>query len=130
MLNEERVILMTKMTSYEETEGRKNMATGRYFRSDYISIQVIKAVINATFAYAVMFAIYILYDLENFMQNIYKIDLLAFGKEVLTRYVIWVAAYTAACYLISTIRYSQARRSLRRYYNNLKKLGSLLKTGR
>lgn len=130
MLNEERVILMTKLTSYEETEGRKNMATGRYFRSDYISVQVIKAVINATFAYVVLFAVYILYDLEEFMQNIYKIDLFAFGKEVLTRYIIWAAAYSAVCYLISTVRYSKARRSLRRYYNNLKKLGSLLKSNR
>lgn len=127
MLNEERVILMTKMTSYEENEGRKNMATGRYFRSDYVSIQVIKAVINATLAFAVLFGVYILYDLENFMQNIYKIDLLAFGKEVLTRYVIWVAGYAAVCYLISTVRYSEVRRNLKRYYNNLKKLGSLYK---
>ena len=35
MLNEEKVILMTQMASYEENEGKKNMAIGRYFRSDY-----------------------------------------------------------------------------------------------
>lgn len=32
MLNEERVILMTKMASYEEGEGKKSMSLGRYFR--------------------------------------------------------------------------------------------------
>ena len=37
MLNEEKVILMTQMASYEENEGKKNMAIGRYFRSDYIA---------------------------------------------------------------------------------------------
>ena len=41
MLNEEKVILMTQMASYEENEGKKNMAIGRYFRSDYIAIQVL-----------------------------------------------------------------------------------------
>lgn len=43
MLNEEKVILMTQMASYEENEGKKNMAIGRYFRSDYIAIQVLKS---------------------------------------------------------------------------------------
>ena len=42
MLNEEKIILMTQMASYEENEGKKNMAIGRYFRSDYIAIQVLK----------------------------------------------------------------------------------------
>ena len=42
MLNEERVILMTKMASHEENEGKKNVAIGNYYRSDYIAIQVLK----------------------------------------------------------------------------------------
>ena len=45
MLNEEKIILMTQMASYEENEGKKNMAIGRYFRSDYIAIQVLKSVL-------------------------------------------------------------------------------------
>ena len=35
MLNKERVILMTKMASYEENEGRKDRAVMSYFRGDY-----------------------------------------------------------------------------------------------
>ena len=53
MLNEEKVILMTQMASYEENEGKKNMAIGRYFRSDYIAIQVLKSILCATIAYGV-----------------------------------------------------------------------------
>ena len=41
MLNEERVILMTKLASYETNEGKKNVAIGNYFRSDYIGWQVL-----------------------------------------------------------------------------------------
>ena len=72
MLNEEKIILMTQMASYEENEGKKNMAIGRYFRSDYIAIQVLKSVLCATIAYAVCFALFIFYDFETFMQDIYK----------------------------------------------------------
>ena len=37
MLSEERIILMTRMASYEQGEGRDNVKVGNYFRSDYIS---------------------------------------------------------------------------------------------
>ena len=53
MLNEERVILMTKMASYEENEGKKNVNIGNYFRGDYIAIQVLKSIFCATIAYAI-----------------------------------------------------------------------------
>ena len=36
MLNEDRIILMTRMASYEENEGKKNVSIGSYFRGDYI----------------------------------------------------------------------------------------------
>ena len=83
MLNEERIILMTQMASYEENEGKKNEKIGNYFRSDYITIQVMKSVVYATVAYAACFALYILYDFETFMQNIYNIDLIAFAINAL-----------------------------------------------
>lgn len=125
MLNEERVILMTRMESYAENEGRKNMQIGNYFRSDYISMQVLKSVISATIAYAIGFALYILYDLENFLQDIYKMDLLAFAKQVLIGYGIVVVGYGVIAYLVYSYRYSKAKKSLKDYYNNLKKLNSL-----
>lgn len=125
MLNEERIILMTKMASYEENEGKKNMAIGKYFRSDYITIQVLKSVVCATIAYAVCFALYIFYDFETFMQDIYKMDLVSFAKNVLLYYTVTVVIYGAISYGIYSYRYAKAKKSLKCYYNNLKKLNSL-----
>ena len=58
MLNEERIKLMTKMASYEANEGKRNVSIGSYFRGDYISLQVIKSIINATIAFAICFALF------------------------------------------------------------------------
>ena len=80
MLNEERIILMTQMASYEANEGKKNVAIGSYFRSDYIGWQVLKSIISATIAFVVVFAMYIFYDFEIFMMEIYKMDLLEIGR--------------------------------------------------
>lgn len=125
MLNEERVILMTQMASYESGEGRKNVRIGNYFRSDYIAVQVLKSVISGTIAFGIIFALYILYDFEVFMQDLYKIDLLAFAKNVLTNYAISIVAYGLLTYIISTYRYVKAKKSLKSYYHSLKKLSSL-----
>jgi len=125
MINEEKVILMTKMASYEEHEGKESMKIYNYFREDYIALQVLKSVFCATIAFGLIFALYIFYDFEVFMQDIYKVDLVSYAKTVLTYYGITVVVYGAICYGVCAYRYSKARRSLKLYYQNLKKLNSL-----
>ena len=125
MLNEERIKLMTKMAAYEANEGKKNVAIGNYFRGDYIGLQVIKSIISATIAFLIVFCLFIFYDFEVFMSDIYKMDLLGFGKTVMIAYLIFVAAYALISYMIYTYRYAKARKSLKMYYNNLKKLAYL-----
>lgn len=125
MLNEERVILMTKMASYEENEGKKNVNIGNYFRDDYISIQVLKSILCATIAYVIVFALYVFYDFETFMQDIYKVDLIEFGKNVLFYYIVTVVSYGILSYVVYSYRYTKAKKSLKLYYHNLKKLNSL-----
>ena len=125
MLNEERVILMTKLASYEANEGKRNVAIGNYFRSDYIGWQILKSIISATIAFVVVFAMYIYYDFEIFMMDIYKMDLLEFGKNVLKNYVIAVLVYSLISYVVYAYRYSRARKSLKLYYMNLRKLTSM-----
>lgn len=125
MLNEERIILMTQMASYEKGEGRKNVKIGNYFRSDYIAIQIIKSVIAATIAFAIVFALYIFYDFETFMLDLYKMDLFAFAQNVLTYYAATVLGYGILTYIICSWRYAKAKKSLKCYYHNLKKLNTL-----
>lgn len=129
MLNEEKVILMTKMASYEEHEGKKNMEIGNYFRSDYIAVQVLKSIFCATVAFVLIFALFIFYDFEIFMQDIYKMDLVGFAKTILMYYGITVVVYGGVSYGICTYRYTRAKKSLKLYYQNLKKLGSLYEEG-
>lgn len=125
MLSEERIILMTKMASYECNEGKKSMAIGKYFRSDYIAIQLMKSFLYGTIACFIVFGLYILYDFETFMQDVYKMDLLAFARDVLVYYGVSVVSYVAISYIVYTYRYAKAKKSLKCYYHNLKKLSAM-----
>ena len=116
---------MTKLASYEAGEGKKNAAIGKYFRSDYIGVQVIKSIISATVAFAIGFGLYILYDFESLMMDIYKMDLFIFAKNVLMNYFAVVVVYAVLTYGIYAYRYSRAKKSLKNYYANLKLLSAL-----
>jgi len=125
MLNEERIKLMSRMASYESGEGKKNVSVAKHFRSDYVGIEVLKAVICATIACMIVFGAYIYYDFENFMLNIYKMDLWAFAADILKKYAVFTIAYCVVVYIAFSIKYSRAKHNLKRYFNNLKLLGTI-----
>lgn len=127
MLNEQRVKLMTKLSSYEAGDGKKNMSVGTYFRGDYIGKEVIKSIVFGTVAFCIMFAMYVVYGFESLMQDIYKMDLLDFGKSIAVLYLKFIAAYAVITYIVYAIRYKHSRRALRIYYNNLRRLLAMYK---
>ncbi len=125
MLNESRIKLMTRLASFESGEGKRSMAIGSYFRGDYIAKEIIKSIIYGTVTFGIILGLYLAYDFEMFMENIYEIDLWAFGKAVLIRYLITVGVYSVITYIVYVVRYRRARRNLRIYNNNLRRLASM-----
>ena len=125
MINEEKVILMTKMQAYEDGEGKRHVAIASYFRSDYLGFQVLKAVISVTIALIIIYAAYILYDLESCMKNLYQMDLVEYIKNLAKNYLIIMGAYALLTYAVYAFRYAKAKKSLKAYYGNLKKLNAL-----
>ena len=125
MLNEDRIVLMTKLASYEKREGKKNMAVGKYFRGDYLTWNVLKSVVSATIAFFIGFALYLLYNIEELLENLYNMDFLLFAKNSISIYVVFVVVYCCLTYIVFTFRYARARKNIRRYYQNLKKLNAM-----
>ncbi|MCI6812463.1 MAG: hypothetical protein PUI41_11555 [Lachnospiraceae bacterium] len=122
MINEKRVKLMTRMAAYEDGEFRRHKAVIGFFRSDYISLQMVKTVIATTIAYAILFGLYLMYDFEKFMKEIYQMDVFQFIKTVVILYLVMLAVFMLITYVVSLYRYNRSLQSTRLYYGNLKKL--------
>ena len=129
MVNEERVKLMTRMAAYEEGDHKKNKNIVCFFRSDYISLQLLKAFIANSIAFAILFGLYVLYDFEIFMKEIYQMDLFGFIRSVLIIYVIYILILAVITYVVSLYRYNRALQNTKLYYLNLKKLSKLYGEG-
>lgn len=125
MLSEERIRLMARMAAYEAGEGKENMDIGNYFRSDYISLQMIKAMISATVAFIVVLAVAVFYSFEDMMKDIYQMDFMEAGRKILLAYVIFVGVYAIIAFFYFSYRYSRARKNLKLYYTHLQELLAL-----
>ena len=51
MLNNEKIILMTKLSLYEQKNQKKEIKTSKYFRGDYMSLKMLKSFLCITVAY-------------------------------------------------------------------------------
>lgn len=118
---------MTHLSTYEKEAGRKNENITHFFKGDYVGFQLVGAVICATIAFMIVFGMYIYYDFEEFMENIYKMDLLEVAAGILKKYIVFTVGYCVVVYVAFSIKYSKAKRSLKRYFNNLKLLNGMLK---
>ncbi len=126
MINRDKVITMTKMASYEENDGKKYSAIGRYFRSDYIGVQVIKSVVYVVIALLIITAMVVIYQLQYILEHLGEFQvLLATAKRLLFAYIVVIVMYALITYAIYSYRYSRARRKRRIYANHLKQLARM-----
>lgn len=122
MVNEERIKLMTRMAAYEKEEHQKNKKIVSFFKKDYISMHMLTSIICTTIAFGIVFALYVLYDFEIFMKEIYQMDLFQFAKSVIIIYLIFLGIILLVTHMVALYRYNRALQSTKSYYVNLKKL--------
>lgn len=127
MLNQEKVIAMTRMASYEEGKGKEHLRICSYFRSDYIGAAILKGAGAITITFVLVIACYIYYNFENFMENIYQMDMIGLAKTFGKYYLICLIIYVAISYIVAFIKYIIARSNVRKYKNNLKMIRKLQK---
>lgn len=124
MLNEERVILMTRLAAYEQEKGKNSMKICKYFRSDYLMMQMLKTLVCTTIAYAILTGLYLVYHLEELTENLYSIDLIGFVQQILTRYGVFVVVSCVFTYIVYSYRYLKAHKKLKEFMSNLRKLNA------
>jgi len=127
MIDEKKIILMTRLATYEEKKGQKMRKYNEVYRGDYVMIHILKTVFAVTIAFGIVFGLYVFNDFETFMENIYKMDLNSFSKNILTYYFSVLGGYLVFTVLFALIKYHVARKSLNGYYQNLRKLNAYYK---
>ncbi|MBO4213617.1 MAG: hypothetical protein IKX99_07130 [Lachnospiraceae bacterium] len=125
MVNEEKVRLMTKLAVFEENKGKKTLSIGDYYRSDFISKNLLSGFIAGTIAYFLLFAIWALHEGENLVQSLLELDFGHIIFLVIVFYGIFMVLYLTICYLVGDYRYRRSVKSLKAYKKALKRLENM-----
>ena len=122
MIKEDKVKLMTKLAIYEQGEGKKDIPTSKYYRSDYMSIKMIESFISITMVYVLIAVIGVLFNIDYLSENIVSLDLVALGKEIAIGYAIILIVLMIISYVVYSIKYKKIKKSLEAYGEDLKTL--------
>ena len=122
MIKEDKVKLMTKLAIYEQGEGKKEIPTSKYFRSDYISIKMIESVISTTVVYILLIVIGVLFNIDYLSEHIVSLDLISLGKNIAIGYAITMIVFLIISYIVYSVRYKKIKKNLDKYGEDLKTL--------
>ncbi len=122
MLNVDRIKLMTKLTSYEERAGKEALTITKYFKNDYVIMNMISVAISTTVAFFLLFGMWMLYEFEYLMANIHKINLISLGGKVVVIYLLFLALFLVIAYFAYSNKYCKAKESVAEYVDCLKEL--------
>ena len=122
MVDEQKVLRMTKMAFYESHGGKKDKSVARYFRGDYVGLHLLISFLVITVAFCAVIAAYLCFNFEEMMSAVYTMDLMAVAKKVLLYYGAALAVYLLITYVVYQIRYRKARKRLNLFCELLERL--------
>ena len=122
MINEERTRMMTRLAIYETKNGKKELKITRYFPGDYVSAQMIWSFVCGTAAFVIVCVLAALYNIERLMLELFSMDILAFARDILIAYIVFIGVYLGMCYIYINYKYNRSKKHVNRYLLKLKEL--------
>ena len=122
MLNEEKIKLMTSIAIFEKAEGSNLSLVKRYFKSDYISRNLLRAFLGYTFCWILGLALAVLCKIEDILSIVTLEDVVIPFVDYGVWYLLGLIVYLAVTFAVCYQRYQYAARGMKVYTARLKRL--------
>lgn len=122
MLNEEKIKLMTSIAIFEKAEGRNLSLVKRYFKSDYISRNLLRSFLGYTLCWILGLALAVVCRLEDILSIVALEDVVFPFVDYGVWYLLGLLVYLAVTFIVCSRRYSYAARGMKVYTARLKRL--------
>ena len=116
MLNNEKIILMTKLSLYEQKNQKKEIKTSKYFRGDYMSLKMLKSFLCITVAYLLCLVLWFMYKSDKVISS------LTTTGRLTALIVMLVILYMIFSYAFFSHKFRNIRKHLKEYNGDLKTL--------
>lgn len=115
---------MTRLSIYEKREGKKTITVGKYHKKDYVALKIFQTLLAVAVAYICMIGIWVLTQLETILENLNSLNYVSLGVKLLAGFTVLELVFAFLALVIYRKKYEKAKKSLKGYYNNLRKLGN------
>lgn len=120
MIDERKTRMMAKLAIYEDTEGKEDIKLAKYYKSDYVRLNVLKTILQAAIGLVCILVIVVLYKSEYLIEQAIELDWLHIGKVILAIFGSVLIFYAVAALVGYSIYYDWSRKRLAKYYKLLK----------
>lgn len=123
MLNNEKIILMTKLSLYEQKNQKKEIKSSRYFKSDYMSLKMLSSFACITIGYLLCLVLWFMYSSDKVIATLTTTGkLIALGIVLVLIYIIVTVLYMIFSYAFYSHKFRNIRKNLKEYNGDLKTL--------
>lgn len=122
MLNEDKIKLMANISMFENHQRKYISLVTRYFKSDYISRNLLRAFFGYTLCWALGFLLVILYRAEDIFASM---DFVALQEQAVRYgkyYVVGLVCYLLIALIVGVRRYNRGLKEQKIYIAKLKRL--------
>lgn len=122
MLNNRKIRIMTKLATYEEKEGKEDIALSKYYKTDYVRLNILKTIMSATLGYLLLLIMIAVYRSEYLIENAVNLDYKSIFTTILGYYLVILTILIVGTLIGYSIKYDKSRKQLSQYFRMLKKL--------
>ncbi len=113
---------MTKLALYEKKQGKRDILLSRYYRGDYVRMELLKTLVSVTLGSFLLVLAVIIYKAEYLIAEATRLDYISIGKTLLGMYIIIMVVFGILSVVGYTVKYNLSRKKLARYFRLLKRL--------
>lgn len=119
MIHNQKTRLMTRCAIYDKHEGADDLKKARFFRADYVRLEILKTIIGVTVGYLIILLMIIMYNLEFLIKNALQLNYKMLGTKALAYYILILAVYIVFALGRSKYEYIKSHKRLAKYYRML-----------
>lgn len=123
MINNNKVILMTKIQAFENRE-MEALKANRFFQRDYLGIYLIRSFLAYIVLFALILVVVFLYNWEELLTGLELTALIDVGKGILISFFLLLIPSMIVSYIVYWFRYRGYRKKVKDYIANLKQLNA------
>lgn len=120
MLSKKKIKIMFRMASYESGVGKNDLKIVKYYKSDYIRLNILKSIVCMTCAYVLCLGLIVLYNFEEIVKEAVTLPYYSIGVKMLGIYMILLMFYSLVSIVVFSVKYDKARKRVQRYFRYLK----------